>query len=161
MMLLMNNPWWRHQMKAFSALLALCARNSPVTGEFPSQRPVARGFDVFFDLLLNIRLSKQSRRRWFETHLRLLWRQCNTLKDCAVPIHMCYVAWPRIWDEVTGRLRPKCDLYCGKDIQRFSSSWKSRALCPRPVHLWLICSRASAYSSTVFGNVSYIVNVAS
>ena len=39
--------WWRHQMEAFSTLLALCAGNSPVTGEFPSQRPVARSFDVF------------------------------------------------------------------------------------------------------------------
>ena len=29
-------PWWRHQMETFSALLALCAGNSPVTGEFPS-----------------------------------------------------------------------------------------------------------------------------
>ena len=38
----MKGPWWRHQMEAFSALLALCAGNSPVTGEFPSQRPVTR-----------------------------------------------------------------------------------------------------------------------
>ena len=30
-------PWWRHQTETFSALLALCAGNSPVTGEFPSQ----------------------------------------------------------------------------------------------------------------------------
>ena len=30
-------PWWRHQMETFSALLAICAGNSPVTGEFPSQ----------------------------------------------------------------------------------------------------------------------------
>ena len=30
------------------ALLSLCAGNSPVTGEFPSQRPVTRSFDVFF-----------------------------------------------------------------------------------------------------------------
>ena len=35
-----------------SALLALCAGNSPVIGEFPSQRPVTRSFDVFFDLHL-------------------------------------------------------------------------------------------------------------
>ena len=48
--------WWRHQMEAFSALLALYARNSPVTGEFPSQRPVTRSFDVFFELRLNKRL---------------------------------------------------------------------------------------------------------
>ena len=33
-----------------------------VTGGFPSQRPVTRSFDVFFDLRLNKQLSKQSRR---------------------------------------------------------------------------------------------------
>ena len=42
------SSWWRHQTDTFSALLALCARNSPVTGEFPAQRPVTRSFDVFF-----------------------------------------------------------------------------------------------------------------
>ena len=52
--------WWRHQMETFFALLAaFCAGNLPVTGEFPSQRPMTRGFDVFFDLRLNKRLSKQ------------------------------------------------------------------------------------------------------
>ena len=40
---------------------------TPVTGEFPAQRPVTRSFDVFFDLHLNEQLSKQWRRRWFET----------------------------------------------------------------------------------------------
>ena len=40
-------------MEIFSALLALCAGNSPVTGEFPAQRPVTRSFDIFFDLRLN------------------------------------------------------------------------------------------------------------
>ena len=64
------NPrsWWRHQMETFSALLALYAGNSPVTCEFPSQRPVTPSFDVFFDLCLNKPLSKHSRRRWFQTH---------------------------------------------------------------------------------------------
>ena len=42
--------WWRHQMETFSALLAICAGNSPVTVEFPAQRPVTRSFDVFFNL---------------------------------------------------------------------------------------------------------------
>ena len=41
-------PWWRHQMETFSALLAICAGNSPVPGEFPTQRPVTRSCDVFF-----------------------------------------------------------------------------------------------------------------
>ena len=45
-------------METFSALLALCAGNSLVTGEFPAQRPVTRSFGVFFDLRLYKRLSK-------------------------------------------------------------------------------------------------------
>ena len=69
-------PWWRHQMETSSALLSLCAGNSPVTGEFPSQRLVTRSFDVFFDMCLNKRLSKQPRRRWFETPSRSIWRHC-------------------------------------------------------------------------------------
>ena len=70
-------PWWRHRMETFSALLAVCVGNSPVTSEFPSQRLVTRSFDVFFDLRLNKRLSKQSRRVWFETPSHSLWRHCN------------------------------------------------------------------------------------
>ena len=60
-------------MEAFSALLAICAGHSPVTGEFPAQKPVTRSFDVFFDLRLNKRLSEQSRRRLFEMPLGSLW----------------------------------------------------------------------------------------
>ena len=62
--------WWRHQMETFSVLLVLCAGNSP---EFPSQRPVVRSFDVFFDLRLNKRLSKTPSGRW--------WRHCNVIID--------------------------------------------------------------------------------
>ena len=47
-------------MDTFSALLAICGGNSPVAGEFPSQRPATQSFDVFFDLRLYKRLSKQS-----------------------------------------------------------------------------------------------------
>ena len=39
--------WRRHQMEKLSTLLAICVGNSPVTGEFPSQRPVTRSIDVF------------------------------------------------------------------------------------------------------------------
>ena len=46
-------PRWRHQMETFSALLAICDGNPPVTGGLPSQRPVMRSFDVSFDLRLN------------------------------------------------------------------------------------------------------------
>ena len=64
-------------METFSGLLALCAGNSPVTDEFPSQRPVTQSFDVFFDLRLNKRLSKQSFGWWVETPSHPLWRHCN------------------------------------------------------------------------------------
>ena len=58
--------WWRHQMETFPALLAICA-----------QRPLTRSFDVFFDLSLNKRLSKQSWGWWFEAPPRPLWRHFN------------------------------------------------------------------------------------
>ena len=60
--------WWRHQMESFSAFLAVCQGNTPVTGGFPSQRPVTRSFDIFFDLRQN--------NRWFETPSRSVWRHC-------------------------------------------------------------------------------------
>ena len=43
------------------------------TGKFHPQRPATRSFDVFFDLPVNKRLSKELRRRWFETPSRSLW----------------------------------------------------------------------------------------
>ena len=67
-------------METFSALLAICAGNSPVPGEFPAQRPVTRSFDVLFDLRPNKRLSKQSWDWWFETLSRPLWRHFNELR---------------------------------------------------------------------------------
>ena len=74
-----NYPWWCHQMETFSTLLAFCAGNSPVTGEFPTQRPATWSFDVFFDLLLNQQLSKQWRRWSFEMLLFPLWCHCNAV----------------------------------------------------------------------------------
>ena len=72
-----ENTWWRHQVETFSALLALCAGISPVTGEFTSQRPVTRSFGVFFDLRLNKRFSEQSGGWWFATLSHPLRRHCN------------------------------------------------------------------------------------
>ena len=80
--------WWRHQMETFSALLDFCAGNSPVTGEFPAQRPVMRSFDVSFDLRLNKRLSKQSSDWWFEAPSRPLSRHCNVMKH---PLCQCFL----------------------------------------------------------------------
>ena len=72
-----TQTWWCHQMETSPALLDICVGNSPVTGEFPAQRPVTRSFDVLFDLRLNKRLSKQWLGWWFEMPSRPLWRHCN------------------------------------------------------------------------------------
>ena len=61
--------WWRHQMETLSALLALCAGNSLVTGgEFLLQRPVMRSFDVFFHLRLNKRLANNRKAGDLRSH---------------------------------------------------------------------------------------------
>ena len=75
----LTKSWWRHQMETFSTLLAICAGNSPVPGEFPTQRPVTWSFDVYFDLRPNKRLSKQSPGWWFETLSCPLWRHRNVV----------------------------------------------------------------------------------
>ena len=62
---------WKHFL-----ITGPCAGNSPVTGEFPTQRPVTRSFDVSFDLCPNKRLSKQLWGGWFETPSHL-WRHCE------------------------------------------------------------------------------------
>ena len=46
-------------MEPISASLAIYEGNSPFIGEFPAQRPVTQSFDVFFDLRMNKRMSKQ------------------------------------------------------------------------------------------------------
>ena len=55
-------------METFSALLAICAGNSPVPGQFPAQRPVTRSFDDFFDLCLNKRLGEAGDLRRYRAH---------------------------------------------------------------------------------------------
>ena len=58
---------------------------SHLCGEFTGHRgtPLTNAsdaeLDVFFDLHLNKRLSKQSRRRWFENPSRSSWRHCNVI----------------------------------------------------------------------------------
>ena len=87
-------------MEIFSALLAICMGNSPVPGEFPTQRPVTRSFDVYFDLSPK-RLSKQLWGWWFETQSRPLWRHRNGTK-----LSICFV-------RIGGKERPcvECHQY--------------------------------------------------
>ena len=58
----------------FSVTGPLCGE---FTDEFSAQRPVTRSFDIFFDLRLNKRLSKQSWGWWSKAPSRPLWRHCN------------------------------------------------------------------------------------
>ena len=58
--------WWRHVMKNLSASRALCERNPPVTGIFPSQRTCDALIAVGPSKLLN----EQASCRWFETPWR-------------------------------------------------------------------------------------------
>ena len=81
-------------METFSTLLAIYVGNSPVPGEFPTQRPVTWSFDVFFDLRLNKWLSKQSWGWWFEMLPRPLWRHSNDelLMTSIDPFHISHNA---------------------------------------------------------------------
>ena len=77
-----------------------CAGNSLVVGELPSQRPVTRSFEVFYDLLLNSkkRMSKQSVRLWFRTPSRS-WRHFNVCIILGSPWTACtYSVWRILWN---------------------------------------------------------------
>ena len=56
-------------MEKFSALLAICGGNPPVTGGFPSQMP--SNVELSFDINLNKMLNKQSSWRWF--NMPFIW----------------------------------------------------------------------------------------
>ena len=73
---------WKHSFPR-------CWGGPPVTGGFPSQRPVTRSFDIFFDVCMTKRLSKQSRCRWFEAPWHSLWRHCNALITYFTDACMC------------------------------------------------------------------------
>ena len=80
-----GQPWWRHQTETFFRVTGpLCEEftghrwgNSPVTGEFPAQRPVTEALMFSLICALNKRSSKQPWGWWFETPSWSLWRQCN------------------------------------------------------------------------------------
>ena len=61
---------------------------------FPAPRPVTQSFDVFFDLCLNKRLSKQSWGWWFETLSHPLWRHCNKCGQLHSDMSWCVLFCP-------------------------------------------------------------------
>ena len=115
--------WWRHQMETYSALLALYVGNSPVTGEYPSQRPLTRSCDVFFDLRLNKRFSKQSKRRWFETPSRPLWHHCN--EGTATDFNLML----RIQKDLSGSLPDEEQSYINQIARFMGPTWGPPGSC--------------------------------
>ena len=107
-----RNPWWCWVIRTCIRLtfmmtspngniFHLCAGNSPVTSEFPAQRPVTRSFDAFFDLRLSKRLGKQSWGWWSEMLSRPLWRHCNVITLWInVTASLCKCAF-FVWRHVT------------------------------------------------------------
>ena len=100
------SAWRRHQMEKFSALPVLYEGNPPVTGAFPSHKGRWH-VSLMFSLICawTKRLSKHSRRRWFETPSCSLWRHCNVSSSVGYkadryksPVARCWTpinsAWP-------------------------------------------------------------------
>ena len=79
---------WKH----FPRYWPLCGEFTG-PGEFPAQWPVTRSFDVFFDLRLNKRLSKQPWGWWFQTPSWSLWHQCNVHGSQWPVVSTQYVRW--------------------------------------------------------------------
>ena len=76
-------------METFSALLTICAGNSPVPGEIPTQRPVTRSFDVFFDLRLN---------KWWVNN-----RKAGDLRRYRAHYHVIVMTQANFGDTLAGR----------------------------------------------------------
>ena len=134
-------------METFSALLAICAGNSPASGEFPAQRPVTRSFDVLFDLCLKKRLRKQSWGWWFETLSRPLWRHCN---DCDITWH--FIIFMTTWREREGvsTTRGSCSIYilCSKTWSSLVGV-KDCLMCVNPVNVRLHWSVPMSFFASV------------
>ena len=109
-------------------------------GEFPAQRPVTRSFDVFFDLRLNKRLSKQSWGWWFETPSWSLWRHRNVAMEAARTSTVVVLTWIiRYWPASNTR---------GVNI----SGGEARTFLSEPGQ-WYCCRRHGSlisYGTTVF-----------
>ena len=119
-------------METTSAVLGICADNPPVTGEFLTQRPVTRSFDVFFDLRLNKQLSKQSWGWWFETPPVPLWRHCNVLRISRYHLHYkCCTGWVIVSSDVDLQAIRLSKEY-NKILSRHSSDFScSMSMSPR------------------------------
>ena len=91
----LTTSWWRHQMETFFALLAICAGNAPVTGEFPSQRPVA-----WINGWVNNREAGDLRRYRAHYDVIVMWQSSREVAPAGTseryaPFRVCpaYIVW--------------------------------------------------------------------
>ena len=90
---------WKHFPRYWPFVWGI--HRSPVNS--PHKRPVTRSFDVFFDMRLNKRLSKQSWGWWFETPLRSWWRYCN-VRETMFALH---VSWRMVSSKPSNHLNQR------------------------------------------------------
>ena len=134
--------WWYHQREIFSVLLALCEGNPSVTVGFPSQRPVTRSFDVFFDLPLNKQFNKQLRRWWFEMPSCSLWCYCNIkVHQPELSIFLCWCSPNLVWSPAVSEVELRSNLRA--DSRFAPSQWEMALICNDISH-WLGASLESA-----------------
>ena len=124
---LLEPKWWHGMITSLNGNIFcvsghLCAGNFPITGKFPLQRPGTRGFDIFFDLRLNKRLSKQSRPLWFETPSLSVWRHCMWCRIIkTLSFHgdaMIWKRFPHYWHFCVGKPAANGGLLSQRPIMR-------------------------------------------
>ena len=139
--------WWRHQIETISALLGLSEGNTLFTNGFHSQRPVAPSFDVFFDLHLKKRLSKQSRLWRFETPSL---PQCTTLQCFIISYHIVFWITELQSRALTADRDVQTDCKCVYCMLVFYFQMITRPLeGTRPPPMGQICHQNSRYESTL------------
>ena len=122
--ILYHFSWWRHQMGAFSAWLVLCAENSPVTGELPSQSASNAGFDVS---LMWVRMSFKETIEWpvIWDYMTFMWRHRNVTHknwyQAGSPVLLYSFTKPRAAHAIVDITFHHCVPHAG--YQRCSDHW--------------------------------------
>ena len=142
-------------------------------GEFPTQRPVTRSFDVYFDLRPNKRLSKQSLGWWFETLSPPLWRHRNELSllpksggdigmvSVGAPVHLSIRGLRPLYWKVIPQFHFRCIHLLGESSKliRFWATlawflsfspifeWSQILLHPEPIQWWAFLHADGAHNN--------------
>ena len=134
--LMLNEAWWHHQMETFFALLTVCVGNLLVTGEFPSQRPVTRSFDIVFDL--HLKNGWVNNRDASDLRRHRAYHDVTVMKTSETTTYItCYHAWLLVlcwsmtsvsWSFTVLKIRTICH---ARDLWKLARSCKELRLpCP-------------------------------